>query len=59
MDTSVQSALAIVVPSHLSSWIQSVRSEHDSAFKRWPPHIKYAQLIPRFFLSSLPVVSLP
>lgn len=56
MDTSVQSALAIVVPSDLSTWIQEVRSEHDSAFKRWPPHIKYVFRSPWPFLifSSVP-----
>jgi 2'-5' RNA ligase len=36
---SVQTALAVVVPNHLSSWIQECRSQHDSAYARWPPHI--------------------
>lgn len=38
---SVLTSLAIVVPEHLTSWIQQIRGKHDKAFKRWPPHIKY------------------
>ena len=45
MSTSVQSALCIVVPEHLTSWIQRCRSQHDRAFERWPPHIKYVSPI--------------
>jgi hypothetical protein len=44
MAFSVETALCIVVPESLTSWIQQCRSQHDRAYKRWPPHIKYEDL---------------
>jgi 2'-5' RNA ligase len=37
--TSNQTALALIVPDHLLSEINSLRLLHDKAFRKWPPHI--------------------
>jgi 2'-5' RNA ligase/endonuclease/exonuclease/phosphatase family metal-dependent hydrolase len=37
--SSSQTAVALVVPVHLSKDVDSIRSVHDKAFGRWPAHI--------------------
>src|ERR1700760_3515011 len=37
--SSTQTALAILVPPHLSAEIDTIRSLHDKAFGKWQPHI--------------------
>lgn len=37
--TSTQTAVALVVPHHLQSEINSLRRIHDKAFQKWEPHI--------------------
>ena len=37
--SSAQTAVALVIPVHLSKDVDSLRSVHDKAFGRWPAHI--------------------
>ena len=37
--TSAQTAVAIVVPHHLQSEINSLRRIHDKSFHKWEPHV--------------------
>jgi len=38
-EKAVTSAAAILPPTELCTQIEAVRSKHDKAFERWPPHI--------------------
>jgi 2'-5' RNA ligase/endonuclease/exonuclease/phosphatase family metal-dependent hydrolase len=37
--SSTQTALAVLVPEHLQSGVNALRSIHDKAYGKWPPHI--------------------
>src|SRR5882757_9121031 len=37
--SSTQTALALIVPSHLQPEINAIRKIHDKAYRKWEPHI--------------------
>ncbi|KAH9215550.1 hypothetical protein DL95DRAFT_523221 [Leptodontidium sp. 2 PMI_412] len=50
--TSTETALAILLPAHLSSDITSIRLIHDKSASKWPAHINILYpFIPTLFLS--------
>ncbi|KAH6672411.1 2'-5' RNA ligase superfamily-domain-containing protein [Halenospora varia] len=55
---STQTALALVVPQHLQSEINSLRKLHDKAYHKWEPHINilYPFVHPSLLTSTMGVL---